>query len=63
MIQCVTFNKFSLFAPRLKATPKKWKNKYPCGTKIYILNVLEMRNIKFNSTIGLGFNGIEFKFN
>jgi hypothetical protein len=27
MIQCVTFNKFSLFAPRLKATKKMEKIK------------------------------------
>ncbi len=34
MIQCVTCNKFSLFASRLNSL-KKGKKKYPCGTRIY----------------------------
>jgi hypothetical protein len=48
MIQCVICNKFSLFAPRLKALEKQKKNKYPCW-RIFLneknLNVLEVNGI------------------
>jgi hypothetical protein len=42
-MQCVTCNKSSLFAPKLKTMEKQEKNKYPCKIE-KILNVFEMRD-------------------
>jgi len=43
MMYCVTCNKASLFAPRLKTSKKQGYNKHYCGTRIF-LNVVEARD-------------------
>ncbi len=44
MVQCITCNKFSWFAPRLKALENKGNTNILCKAR-KIPNVLEVRNI------------------